>query len=221
MSRFLIIDDHPLFREALQSAVSSLFPSAEIFEATMIAAAVEMIAAEPDGFDLVLLDLALPGTSGFEGLIELRRRFPQLPVMIVSSLEDRSIVQQALSLGASGFVPKSAKKAEIAAALTAVMHGAIYLPSGLPETAGLPNSQADVLERLATLTPQQFRVLQMLRQGLLNKQIAYELAVSETTVKAHVTEVLRKLGVNSRTQAVIEMGKIDFDKLISPPNVGA
>ncbi|MHB8886620.1 MAG: response regulator transcription factor [Methylovirgula sp.] len=218
MSRFLIVDDHPLFREALRSAVNVGYPAAEIYEATLISDAVALIADTPYPFDLVLLDLTLPGTSGFEGLLELRGRFPYLPIMIVSSLEDRDIVQQALFFGAAGFVPKSAKKAEMAAALAAVMGGAIYLPSGLADPKGARPPKIDMVARLATLTPQQLRVLQMLRQGLLNKQIAYELAVGETTVKAHVTEVLRKLGVSNRTQAVIETGKIDFNKLALLPN---
>jgi DNA-binding NarL/FixJ family response regulator len=217
MSRFLIVDDHPLFRDALQNAVHVACPGAEICEAPTIADAVGMIAAALHDFDLVLLDLALPGTSGFEGLLELRSRFPHLPVMIVSSFEDRSIVRQALAYGAAGFVPKSSKKTEIAAALVAVTSGEIYVPEGLSvgQVASAP-AQAELLARLATLTPQQLRVLQMLRQGLLNKQIAYELSVGETTVKAHVTEVLRKLGVYSRTQAVIETAKIDFANMTSP-----
>ncbi|QXX75464.1 response regulator transcription factor [Methylovirgula sp. HY1] len=218
MSRFLIVDDHPLFREALRSAVNVGYPAAEICEATLIADAVAMIADPLHRFDLVLLDLTLPGTSGFEGLLELRGRFPYLPIMIVSSLEDRDIVQQALFFGAAGFVPKSAKKAEIAAALATVMSGAIYLPCSLADAKRAHPPKVDMVARLATLTPQQLRVLQMLRQGLLNKQIAFELAVGETTVKAHVTEVLRKLGVSNRTQAVIETGKLDFDKLALQPN---
>ena len=218
MSRFLIVDDHPLFREALRSAICAASPGAEIREATLIVDAVATIMATPRGFDLVLLDLTLPGTCGFEGLLELRGRFPHLPIMIVSSLEDRAVVQQALSFGAAGFVTKSAKKTEIAAALKAVLSGTIYLPRDL---TGMQLSQADMAARLATLTPRQLRVLQMLRQGLLNKQIAHELAVGETTVKAHVTEVLRKLGVNNRTQAVIETGKIDFVTMAALSNSSA
>lgn len=218
MSRFLIVDDHPLFREALRSAVCAASPGAEICEATLIVDAVATITATPRGFDLVLLDLTLPGTRGFEGLLELRGRFPDLLIMIVSSLEDRAVVQQALSFGAAGFVTKSAKKTEIAAAIKAVLSGTIYLPRDL---TGEQLSQADMVARLATLTPRQLRVLQMLRQGLLNKQIAHELAVGETTVKAHVTEVLRKLGVNNRTQAVIETGKIDFVTMAALSNSSA
>jgi DNA-binding NarL/FixJ family response regulator len=215
VSRFLIVDDHPLFREALRSAVDTACPSAEISEATTIGDAMAAIEAAAGGIDLLLLDLSLPGINGFEGLLEIRGRFPQLPVMIVSSHEDRGIIHEALSLGACGFVPKSAKKAEIAEAVLTVLSGALYLPTGWsPPTAMAP--RGELLARLATLTPKQFRVLQMLRQGLLNKQIAHELDVTETTVKAHVTEVLRKLGVSSRTQAVIETGKIDFDRLQPP-----
>ncbi|MDR3496945.1 MAG: response regulator transcription factor [Ancalomicrobiaceae bacterium] len=215
MQRFLIIDDHPLFREALQLAIRSAYPKAEIHEATRIDAAVDMIAATRRSYDLALLDLAMPGTSGFDGLLLIRTRFPRLPVLIVSALDEPKIIREALAYGISGYVPKSAKKAELASAITTVLDGSIYLPQwyerASPSAAGLDN--AELIARLATLTPQQMRVLQMLRQGMLNKQIAHELDVGETTVKAHVSEILRKLNVVSRTQAVIEASRIDFDQI--------
>ncbi|MDI4664274.1 response regulator transcription factor [Xanthobacter autotrophicus] len=215
VSRVLIVDDHPLFREALHSAVNVACPGSEIREATSIADAVAMINATELAFDLVLLDLTIPGTEGFEGLLEVRARFPELPVVIVSSFEDTRIVQQALSYGAAGYVPKSSTKAEIASAITEVMAGAVHLPQCLGGARPALSGDAcdDLLARLAALTPQQLRVLQMLRLGLLNKQIAHELDVCERTVKAHVSEILRKLGVYSRTQVVIETAKIDFEAL--------
>ncbi|NLH82649.1 MAG: response regulator transcription factor [Phyllobacteriaceae bacterium] len=215
MHHFLVVDDHPLFREAIQLAVRSVSPKAEIHEATTIEAAVEMIAGRRRGYDLALLDLSLPGTSGFDGLLLLRTRFPRLPILVVSAHDDPRIVREAMSHGVSGFVSKAAKKGEIARAIGQVLAGGVYVPDWFdkaPRAAPTGFADGELVARLSSLTPQQMRVLQMLRQGLLNKQIAHELDVGETTVKAHVSEILRKLGVFSRTQAVIEAAKIDFDR---------
>lgn len=213
----LIIDDHPLFREALQSAVHVAYPEAEILEATTIAAGRDLIDRRRD-VTLMLLDLSLPGVQGFEGLLELRTHYPRVPVLIVSAFEEPKIIQEAMVYGAAGFIPKSVRKPELAEAIRQVMRGLTYLPQGFepPERQATGRlGQADLADRLALLTPQQLRVLQMLRQGKLNKQIAHELDVGETTVKAHVSEILRKLGVASRTQAVIEASKLDFDQIRS------
>ena len=215
MQKFLIIDDHPLFREAMQIAVRSVYPKAEIHEATSIDAAVDMISGLRRGYDLALLDLSMPGTSGFDGLLLMRSQFPRLPILVVSGLDDPRVIREAMSYGISGFVSKSAKKAELARAVTTVLSGAVHLPDWYERSAtggGMEN--AELINRLASLTPQQMRVLQMLRQGKLNKQIAHELDVGETTVKAHVSEILRKLNVFSRTQAVIEASKINFDQVL-------
>lgn len=211
----LIVDDHPLFLEALQLAVHSAYPAAVIVEATSIAAATSEIANRRP-FDLVLLDLCMPGTRGFEGLIELRTLNPKLPVLVVSALDDARIVHEAMTCGAAGFIAKSARKSELSGAIRDVMSGSVSLPPGYQPPADNSSSAkaADMVRRFASLTPQQQRVLQMLRQGKLNKQIAHELDVGETTVKAHVSEILRKLNVASRTQAVIEMSKIDFDAVL-------
>ena len=219
MPKFLIIDDHPLFREALQLAVRSVQPKAEIHEATAIDAAVEMIAGLRRGYDLVLLDLSMPGTTGFDGLLLLRTRFPRQPILVVSALDDPRVIREALGYGISGFVSKSAKKAELGRAIAAALAGLVHVPDGFergaPVSGGLDT--AELVSRLSSLTPQQMRVLQMLRQGKLNKQIAHELDVGETTVKAHVSEILRKLNVFSRTQAVIEASRIDFDQFMEAP----
>ncbi len=213
-ARFLIIDDHPLFREALNSAVQMAYPEVDTVEARSIAEALDLLAGSA-AFDLALLDLSMPDVHGFEGLLQLRTHHPRLPVVIVSGYEEPRIISEALSYGAAGFIPKSARKADLAAAIRSVMDGAIYVPASYE--GHKPNAdsidRADMVQRLATLTPQQLRVLQMLRQGLLNKQIAYELQVGETTVKAHVSEILRKLNVYSRTQAVIEVSKLDNAEL--------
>ena len=218
-SRFLVVDDHPLFLEALQAAIRSEMANVEIVEASSIEQAKAVINERPR-FDLVLLDLSMPGTKGFDGLIELRSLYPRLPIVIVSALEDPRIVQEAMACGASGFICKSVRRHELAQGITRVLEGQVTLPAGYtpPDTARRPSRVADIAMRLNSLTRQQLRVLQMLRQGKLNKQIAHELEVGETTVKAHVSEILRKLNVASRTQAVIEVSKIDFDQILSDPN---
>lgn len=214
-ARFLIVDDHPLFLSAIQAAILAAYPDAQVVEATTIGTAKQSI-GDNDPFDLLLLDLSLPGTTGFDGLLEMRTLFPKLPIVIVSALEEPRIIHEAMTYGAAGFISKSVRKAELEAAIRDVMSGAVTLPKGYqpPDTNGLAGHASDLARRLTSLTPQQLRVLQMLRQGMLNKQIAYELRVGETTVKAHVSEILRKLNVASRTQAVIEVAKIDFDQVI-------
>lgn len=210
---FLVVDDHPLFLEALRLSLGTAFPDAQVVEATSISEARKII-AERGSFDLVLLDLSMPDTTGFDGLLELRTIYPKQPVVICSALEDPRIIQEALSYGASGFITKSVRRAELAAAIDEVMSGNVYLPASYKPVQAAA-AVSDLAQRLASLTPQQLRVLKMLRQGMLNKQIAYELDVGETTVKAHVSEILRKLNVASRTQAVIEVSKIDFESILS------
>lgn len=218
MTRFLIVDDHPLFREALESAVRLANPDAEILEATSIDAALDLIATHPD-IDLALFDLSLPGTSGFSGLIKVRTQYPKLPVLVVSGHEDPRIVREALSLGIAGYIPKSTSKQELAKGICEALNGAVYLPESLLAMQGETDTgeAKAIIARLRDLTPQQLRVLEMIREGLQNKQIAYELKVAETTVKAHVSEILRKLNVYSRTKAVILVQKIDFDTIAAQP----
>lgn len=217
MTKILIVDDHPMFREALRGAVEFALGNAEVFEAGSIDAACAAIGSQP-GIEIVLLDLSLPGTSGFDGLILLRSSFPRIPIMIVSGLDDPRIVTEAIRMGAAGFVPKSVDKSTLAHALSEVLSGSVFVPSDLAQS--LPTSPCaaaganDIAARLAELTPAQIRVLQLIRHGRLNKQIAHELGVSETTVKAHVSEILRKLNVVSRTQAVIETAQLDFETIL-------
>ncbi|MDX2290121.1 MAG: response regulator transcription factor [Hyphomicrobiaceae bacterium] len=219
--RFLLVDDHPLFLGAIHAAIQSAYPEAEIVEAGSIASARETI-LKREPFDLILLDLSLPGTRGFDGLLELRTQHPRLPIVIVSAHEDPRIIHQAMMHGAAGYISKSVRRGELADAIRDVMNGSVVLPRDYtPPGAGADEAeQAELVRRLATLTPQQLRVLQMLRQGLLNKQIAFALDVGETTVKAHVSEILRKLNVASRTQAVIEVSKIDFDSILESGSGG-
>lgn len=212
--RFLIVDDHPLFRDALQSTIRLEFPEAEIVEANSIDAAHRELERNAD-FELLMLDLSMPGTKGFEGLLGLRAAHPRIPIVIVSGIEDSRVVGEAMACGVAGFIPKSIRKPELAGAIRAVMNGAVYLPAWFtphsPEKAA--GKHDDLVRRLRSLTPQQLRVLSLIRQGKLNKQIAHELQVGETTAKAHVSEILRKLNVHSRTMAVTEVSKIDFASL--------
>lgn len=206
--RFLIADDHPLFRDALRQALSEIERDIEIEEAGSLEEVVAVLeASEPP--DLVLLDLKMPGVQGFSGLIYLRAQFPAVPVVVVSANEEPGVIRHAIDFGASGFVPKSTPVDRIRAAIRAVLAGEIWLPPDLDLSEAADSESAELVQRLATLTPQQVRVLMMLSEGLLNKQIAYQLNVSEATVKAHVSAILQKLGVESRTQAVIAAGRIE------------
>jgi DNA-binding NarL/FixJ family response regulator len=205
----IIADDHPLFRGALKQAIQSAADEIVIIEAGDFDAARSAAQDNPDA-DLMLLDLAMPGVSGFAGLMSLRSAFPALPVMIVSATDDRATIRRALELGASGFISKSCGLDDIRAGIQAVLEGDIWAPKGEASQSDEDPARTDILERLRTLTPQQHRVLSMLGEGLLNKQIAYELGVSEATIKAHVSAILLKLNVDSRTQAVIKLGRLNM-----------
>ena len=203
----IIADDHPLFRGALKQALLGMADEPAVVEAGDFEAA-RSAAAENPNAELMLLDLTMPGVSGLSGLIMLRAEFPSLPVVIVSASDDASTIRRALDLGASGFISKSASIEEIREGIAAVLDGNIYTPSDYQRGPEQDAEVGDLINRLRTLTPQQSRVLSMLAEGLLNKQIAYELGVSEATIKAHVSAILLKLNVDSRTQAVIQLGKI-------------
>ncbi|HEV7246266.1 MAG TPA: response regulator transcription factor [Shinella sp.] len=203
----IIADDHPLFRGALKQALTGMAGNPDIVEAGDFEAARQAAAASPNA-DLLLLDLAMPGVSGLSGLISLRAEFQSLPVVVVSASDDPATIRRALDLGASGFISKSASIEDIREGIGSVLDGNIYTPGGYVRAPEQDSEVADLIARLRTLTPQQSRVLAMLAEGLLNKQIAYELGVSEATIKAHVSAILLKLNVDSRTQAVIQLGKI-------------
>ena len=204
--RIIIVDDHPLFRGALGQALSSSLGETVILEAGSLDELTAQLSGDQD-IDLVLLDLTMPGVQGFSGLLYLRAEHPGIPVMIVSAREDAATIRGAMSFGASGFVPKSEPIERIREAVRAVLGGGVWVPNAAALDAGDDGTGA-LASRLATLTPQQIRVLMMLGEGLLNKQIAFKLGVSEATIKAHVSAILQKLGVDSRTQAVIAVNKI-------------
>jgi len=212
ISQVLVIDDHPLYRDALVSALKLNYPGTATVEANDIDEAIAALSASVD-IDIALLDLSIPGVQGFEGLMRIRALHPRLPVLIVSGLENNQIIDDSMTYGAAGFLPKSASRELLPEAIRVVLEGGIYVPDSYraPEIGPGEVEKADLVQKISTLTPQQTRVLFMLREGLLNKQIAYELGVGATTVKKHVSEILRKLSVHSRTQAVIEVSKLDQD----------
>ncbi len=214
-TRLVIVDDHPLFRAALAQVIPQCLDNAQIEEADSFEALNAKLAEGPLP-DLVMLDLTMPGVSGFSSLISLRARHPDMPVIVVSARDDGATIRRALDLGASGFISKSSNVTTMREAVLAVLDGDIFTPEFDGDDEETDAEIADLLERLATLTPQQTRVLGMLGEGLLNKQIAYELSVSEATVKAHVSAVLSKLNVDSRTQAVIQLSKLNFEATAQP-----
>ncbi|EKF17656.1 two component LuxR family transcriptional regulator [Nitratireductor pacificus pht-3B] len=206
----MVADDHPLFRGALKTALSGMDGDSDIREAGDFEG-VKALADED--VDLVLLDLSMPGVSGLSGLMTLRGMHPTVPVAVVSAHDDPETIRRALDLGASGFISKSAGMDEIRRAVGVILGGGIYTPEDIDLGLETDPEIADLIHRLQMLTPQQTRVLGMLAEGLLNKQIAYELSVSEATIKAHVSAVLQKLGVDSRTQAVIRLSRISADSI--------
>lgn len=207
-SRILIADDHPLVRGALRQAVVNAVNGAEIVECGALGEVTAALEANSD-VDLILLDLAMPGVRGYSGLMMLRAQYPGVPVVVVSGREERSVIRLCIDFGASGFIPKSTDVDSMQTAIRTVLAGDVWAPADVDLSAPVDRDANDSVRRLASLTPQQVRVLMMLSEGLLNKQIAYELSVSEATVKAHVSAILQKLGVESRTQAVIAAARIE------------
>lgn len=205
----LIADDHPLFRSALHQALSlGLGPAARLVEAGSIAD-LEARLTEKVDWDLVLLDLNMPGAYGFSGLVLLRGQYPQVPVVMVSAQEEAAVVVKSREFGASGFIPKSSSLETIQQAVRKVLDGDVWWPPQVNESVSVSPEAKAASEGLASLTPQQFRVLTMVCEGLLNKQIAYELSVSEATIKAHVTAIFRKLNVRTRTQAALLLQQLE------------
>jgi len=200
MDRIVIADDHPLFRAALRSAVDKAAPGAEVVECASLAEAKAAMVAGP--VDLLLLDLKLSDSEGMAGLAAVRAEQPTVPVAVVSASEDAPVVRHALGLGAAGFIPKSSSLPQMVEAIAAILAGDSWAPD-------VPEADDDLAGRVASLTPSQLRILEGLKAGRLNKQIAFDLGVSEATIKAHLTSVFRKLGVHNRTQAVILAKSLD------------
>lgn len=206
--RLVIADDHPLFRGALREAVHGLFDPSDVAEAGSFDAVGQLLERCGE-IDLVLLDLTMPGVRGFSGLLYLRAQYPSVPVIVVSANDDPVVIRRCIDFGASGFIPKTLGVEDMRVAIRGVLAGEVWTPADVDLGASADAETARLICRLATLTPQQVRVLMMLSGGLLNKQIAFELGVSEATVKAHVSAILQKLNVESRTQAVIAAARIE------------
>lgn len=213
MMHILVVDDHPLFRHALIQAVRYSLPHAQISETASVTELYARLESGPEP-DLVLLDLHLPGATGFSALVHVRAQYPAIPIIVVSAHEQAKIMQRSIAHGAMGYIPKSAPPAHIGEAIKTVLHGDIWLPPNLPQAMYDPRAanETELAERIKSLTPQQFRVLMMVAEGLLNKQIGYELDVSEATIKAHVTSIFRKLGVQNRTQAVLAINALNIEE---------
>ncbi len=217
--RLVIADDHPLFRGALREAMSGLFGSAEVAEAGTFEEVTELLERSSDA-DLILLDLSMPGVRGFSGLMYLRAQYPGLPIVVVSANDEPAVIRRCIEFGAAGFIPKRLGTDALRQAVGRVLQGEVWTPPDVDLTMKSDAESAAMIVRLATLTPQQVRVLMMLSSGLVNKQIASDLGVSEATVKAHVSAILLKLGVDSRTQAVIAAGRIEAGQWPQPQGRG-
>lgn len=220
MYKILIADDHPLFREAITNVIEKSFPGCETIETEDLDNALS-ITQDNDELDLILLDLNMPGMNGLNGLITLRNEAPTIPVVIVSAEEDKQIVLQAITYGAVGFITKSSPREQMTEALTQILAGNVYLPSDIirstqPENRRTSRKDDNQIppELLSSLTRRQLLVLERMSKGESNKQIAYNLNIAETTVKAHVSAILRKLNVHNRIQAVLSAGNIDFGEYL-------
>ncbi|MBB3104533.1 response regulator [Azomonas macrocytogenes] len=215
MYKILIADDHPLFREAIHNVVSDGFPGSTILETADLDTTLALT-REHENLDLILLDLNMPGMHGLNGLISLRNEAPTIPVVIVSAEQDKQVVLQAITCGAVGFITKSSPRPQMIEAIEQILNGNVYLPSDIIRTQqsttrhNLPESII-ATQQLQALTRKQLMVLERMTRGESNKQIAYNLHIAETTVKAHVSAILRKLNVHNRVQAILSASDIDFN----------
>ena len=212
MYKLLIADDHPLFREAIGRVIQDGFAGAEILETEDLETTLAL-AGEHEDLDLVLLDLNMPGMNGLAGLIELRNAMPTIPVVIISAEEDKQVILQAVTYGAMGFITKSSPRDKMTRPIEQTLDGIMR------ETAKTRRSHQESsisAHQLDTLTRKQLQVLEHMTRGESNKMIAYHLNIAETPVKAHVSAILRKLGVSSRVQAILAASDIDFSRFTRP-----
>jgi len=216
MATFLIADDHPLYRDAIRGALMGSFEQLTLLEAADLAKTVEML-HQNKHIDLLLLDLHMPGSGDLFGLIHIRKIFPDVPVAVLSGLEDDDIISKVLNVGAMGFVPKTTSAAQICQAVNIMLEGGLWLPEGYAvNEVELDTEIAELALKVASLTPAQYKVLCYMRDGLLNKQIAYNLDIATATVKAHVTGIFKKLHINNLTQAVLIASHLQ----LAPPVAG-
>ncbi|OLQ84328.1 DNA-binding response regulator [Vibrio ponticus] len=213
MHKVLIADDHPLFRDAIVHILTSQFAGCSTFETEDIAETISF-AKQNEDLDLIMLDLNMPGMSGLDGLLDLINECPTIPVVVVSAENNKQVILQTMTYGAVGFIAKSSSKDEISTAIATVLEGSVYLPADILRAKVAPQSRNEppiLPDMLASLTRRQLMVLKCMTKGEANKQIAYNLNVSETTVKSHVSSILKKLGVSNRVQAVLGCSGIDFN----------
>jgi DNA-binding NarL/FixJ family response regulator len=200
-TKAIVADDHPLFRLALKQAIVGILGN-NILESSSFDDTLNLLESNPD-VELIFLDLKMPGNDGLTGLTTLRNKYPDILVVIVSAEENPALMRKAIDFGSSGYIPKSTPLPVIGDAVREILEGQLWVPADMAKQVEQLDSPADkdFANKLTQLTPHQFKVLQMMADGLLNKQIAYELDVSESTIKQHVSAVLHKLGFNNRTQA--------------------
>ncbi|QUM76387.1 response regulator transcription factor [Moritella sp. 24] len=204
--KIIIADDHPLFRQALLIALKEQFSTTQWLEAETVESISDCLIANADA-DLLLLDLNIPGAHGFDHLIRIRKQYPDVPVVVISAYSDETIISKAIEHGASGFVPKSESVPTIISAINSVLVGNLWVPNSFEKAKEKTVNPAD--EVIGSLTAQEYRILMMFSEGLLNKQIGDKLCVAEATVKAHASAIFRKLNVRNRTQAAMMLGQLD------------
>ncbi|WP_045856227.1 LuxR C-terminal-related transcriptional regulator [Teredinibacter purpureus] len=205
MYHFHVADDHPLFRNAILGVIQRHYPDAAVSQSVNLDSTIQEL-EKNDDIDLLLLDLHMPGSTDLFGLIMVREKFPSIPVSIISAVEEVGTISRAMGHGASGYIPKSCSPQMIQQAIQAIMAGDRWVPEEFKGSLSpVDVEEKDLAAKIATLTPQQYRVLAYMREGWLNKQIGFEMGVTEATVKAHITAIFRKLGISNRTQAVIMM----------------
>ncbi|HJP69991.1 MAG TPA: response regulator transcription factor [Sphingomicrobium sp.] len=211
-TRIVIGDDHPLVQAALQSALSAVLTDLEIIACQSVDGVVATLSDGTKEIDLILLDLTMPGVQGFAALFLLLAQFPTVPVAIISARQDAATIRRAVAYGASGYIPKSLSLPAMADAITRIIGGEIWMPPNTGGRGSIKSEDMELAARAASLSPQQLRILSMIVEGKLNKQIAAELDIAEQTVKGHVSTILRKLGVGSRTHAAVLAERLSFGR---------
>ncbi len=216
IEKIIIADDHPLFRQALMTVLQGHFSEATLLEADTIAQLDILLQNNNTGdVDLILLDLDIPGAQGFSTLINIRAEYPEIGVVVISGIDDQDTINKAMHHGAAGFIPKSTPVASMVEAIEKVFTGELWTPSG---GYNAQNTEISQDERIDSLTPQQHKILLMFADGMLNKQIAYDLGLAESTIKSHASTIFLKLGVRNRTQAVIVLNEIMMAQHSFGPN---
>jgi DNA-binding NarL/FixJ family response regulator len=208
----LVIDDHPLYCDALASTLERLFDSRSVRKATSLQDGLRQMSSRVR-LDLVMLDLKLPDATGISGFIKVKNRLPDVPVLVISAESSDESVGALMSAGAAGFIPKDASVQVLQQALLEIKEGRRFFPPGFtpsPKSRNSDLSTQQIARKIADLTPQQSRIMKLICAGKPNKQIAYELSLAEATVKAHITALLRRLGVSNRTQAAMMVNSISL-----------